>query len=134
MKNLFRPNGISTIPLSFLYLIVLKILTFSYALLSAGRPSRKTSAIRTYHDEEKIPRKKFHLQDITKTSIKTMETSSLLNTDLANWNDSSLIKRMIVFPCIILFTSFQNLHAALVKKLKYKFPDKNKNIFPKTKI
>ena len=63
-----------------------------------------------------------------------METSSLLNTDLANWNDSSLIKRMIVFPCIILFTSFQNLHVALVKKLKYKFPDKNKNIFSKTKI
>ena len=83
-KNLFRPNGISTIPLSFLYLIVLKILTFSYTLLSAGRPSRKTSATRTYHDEEKIPRKKFHLQDTTKTSIKTMETSSLLNTDLGN--------------------------------------------------
>ena len=41
---------------------------------------------------------------------------------------------MIVFPCIILFTSFQDLHAALVKKLKYKYSDKNKNIFPKTKI
>ena len=43
-------------------------------------------------------------------------------------------KRMIVFPCIILFTSFQNLHAALVKKLKDKFPDKNKNIFLKPNI
>ena len=41
---------------------------------------------------------------------------------------------MIVFPCIILFTSFENLHAALVKKLKEKFPDKNENIFSKTKI
>ena len=63
-------------------------------------------------------------------SIKTTEISSLLNTDLGNWNDSSLIKRIIFFPCVILFTSFQHLHAVLVwKKLKDKFPDKNKNIF-----
>ena len=55
------------IPLSFLYLIILKILTFSYILLGAERPSRKTSAIRTYHEEGMIPRKKFHLQDTTKT-------------------------------------------------------------------
>ena len=34
-------------------MIILKILTFSYTILSAGRPSRKTSAIRTYHHEEK---------------------------------------------------------------------------------
>ena len=59
-----------TIHLSFPYLIILKILTFSYTLLSPGRPSRKTSAIRTYHDEEKIPRKKFHLQETTKTPLK----------------------------------------------------------------
>ena len=51
-------------------LIILKILTFSYALLSAERPSRKTSAIRTYHDKEKIQRKKFHSQDTTKTPLK----------------------------------------------------------------
>ena len=71
-------------------MIILKILTFSYTLLSVGRPSRKTSAIRAYHDEEKIPRKRFHLQDTTKTSIKTMEISSLLNTDLGNWNELDL--------------------------------------------
>ena len=85
------------IPLRFLYLIILKILIFPYTLLSAGRPSRKTSAIQTYHDEEKIPWKKFRLQDTTKASIKIMEIFTLLNTDLGNWNDSSLIKRMIVF-------------------------------------
>ena len=79
------------IPLSFLYLIILKILTFSYTLLSVRRPSRKTSAIWAYHNEEKFPRKRFHLQDTSKTSVKIMEFSSLLNTDLGNWNDSSLI-------------------------------------------
>ena len=72
------PNGTSTIPLRFLYWIILKILTFSNTLLSAGIPSRKTSGIRTYHDEEKIPRKKFNFQDTTKISIKTMEIFSLL--------------------------------------------------------
>ena len=72
------PNGTSTIPLRFLYWIILKILTFSNTLLSAGIPSRKTSVIRTYHDEEKIPRKKFNFQDTTKISIKTMEIFSLL--------------------------------------------------------
>ena len=45
----------------------------------------------------------------------------------------ALFKKMIVFPCI-LFTSFQNLHAAFVKKLKDKIPHKNKNIFFNTKI
>ena len=29
----------------------------------------------------------------------------------------------------MLFTSFQNLYAALVEKLKDKFPDKNKKYF-----
>ena len=102
-----------------------------YILLSTERPSRKANVIRTFHNEEQIPRKKINLKDTTKTSIKTTEISSLLNTDLGNWNDSSLIKRIIVFPCVILFTSFQHLHAVLVwKKLKDKFPDKNKNIFP----
>ena len=111
-------------------MIILKILIFSYTLLSAGRPFRKTSAIRTYRDEEMIPRKKFYLQDTTKTSIKTMEIFSLLNTDLGNWNDSSLIKRMILFPCIILFTSFQNLNAVLVcKNYKVNFMLKTKTFF-----
>ena len=82
---------LSSSPLSFLFLIILKVLTFSYTLLSVGTPSRKTSAIRVYDDEEKITRKILHLQDTTKTSIKTMEISSLLNTDLGNWNDSSFI-------------------------------------------
>ena len=72
------------ISLSFLYLIIIKILTFSRILLSVGRPSRKTSAIRTYQEEEKSPRKRFHLQDTAKTSIKNMEIASLLNADLGN--------------------------------------------------
>ena len=92
-------------------MIILKILTFSYTLLSAGRPSKKTSAIRTYNGEEKIPRKKFHLQDTTKTSIKTMEIFSLLNTDLGNWNEWSLIKRMIVF-----FHVYHYLHLSKIYK------------------
>ena len=53
-------------------------------LLSVGRPSRKTSAIRAFPDEEKVPMKRFHLQDTTKTTITTMEIYSLLNTDLGN--------------------------------------------------
>ena len=73
------------------------MLTFSYPLLSAGRPSLENGPIRTDHDEEMIPTKKFPLKDTTKASIKTMKIFSLLNTDLSNWNDSSLIKRMIVF-------------------------------------
>ena len=56
-----------------------------------------------------------------------MEISSLLNTGLGIWN-------VTVFPCIITFTSFQNLQWALVKKVKNKFPDENKNIFSKSKI
>ena len=64
--------------------MILKVLTFSYTLLSVGAPSRKTSAIRVYDDEEKITRKILDLQDTTKTSIKTLEISSLLNTDLGN--------------------------------------------------
>ena len=92
-------------------MIILKILAFPYTLLSAGRPSRKTSDIRIYHDEEKIPRKKFHLQDTTKTSIKTMEIFSLLNTDLGNWNEWSLIKRMIVF-----FHVYHYLHLSKIYK------------------
>ena len=92
-------------------MIILKILIFSYTLLSAGRPFRKTSAIRTYRDEEMIPRKKFYLQDTTKTSIKTMEIFSLLNTDLGNWNEWSLIKRMIVF-----FHVYHYLHLSKIYK------------------
>ena len=84
-KNLFRPNGLSLFPLGFLVLIISNILTFSYTLLSVRRPSRKTT-IPTYHGNSK---KRFHLKDTTKSS--TMDISSLLNTDLGNLNDSSLI-------------------------------------------
>ena len=64
-----------------------------------------------------------------------MEIFSLLNTDLVNWNDSSLIKRIIVFSMyntIYIFPKF--IYGIGVKKLKDKFPDKNKNIFSITKI
>ena len=46
------------------------------------------STISTYHSK---PKKIFHLKDSTKNSIKAMDISSLLNTDLGNLNDSSLI-------------------------------------------
>ena len=57
------------------------ISSLSFTLLSVKRPSRKTIAIPTCHDN---PRKRFHLKDTTKNSIKCMEISSLLNTDLGN--------------------------------------------------
>ena len=72
MKSLFRTNGASTIHLSFLYSIILKILTFSYTLLNVRRPSRKYSVIPTYHGNS---RKRFRLKDTTKNFIKTMEIS-----------------------------------------------------------
>ena len=70
--------------LKFFYSIILKISSFSFTLLSVRTPFRKTSAILTYNDNL---RKRFHLKD----STKTLEISSLLNTDLGNLNDSSLI-------------------------------------------
>ena len=87
-RKTFRSYGESKIPLSFLYLIIFKKLIFSYTLPSAGKPFRKTTAIPTYRVNL---RKRFHLKDTTKTSIKTMKSSSLRNTDLGNCNDSSLI-------------------------------------------
>ena len=44
--------------------------------------------IPTYHGNSE---KRFHLKDTTKNRIKTMDVSNLLNTDLGNLNDSSLI-------------------------------------------
>ena len=50
-------------------------------LLSVRTPSRKTSTILTYHGNS---RKRLDLKDTATNSIKTMETSSLLNTDYAH--------------------------------------------------
>ena len=58
-----------------------------YILLSVRRPSKKTTTP-TYHSNSK---KRFDLKDTNKSSIKTMDVSSMLNTDLGNLNDSSLI-------------------------------------------
>ena len=73
--------------LAFLDLIISKILTFSYTLLSVRRPIRKTTGntIPTYHGKS-TPFKRY-----TKNSIKTMDISSLLNTDLGNLIDLSFI-------------------------------------------
>ena len=46
------------------------------------------STISTYHGNSK---KRFHLKDTTKNPIKTMDISSLLNTDLCTLNGSNLI-------------------------------------------
>ena len=46
------------------------------------------STIPNYHGNSK---KRFHLKGTTKNSIKAMDVSSRLNTELGNLNDSSLI-------------------------------------------
>ena len=46
------------------------------------------STIPSYHNNSK---KRFHLKDTTKNFIKSVDISSLLNTDLSNLNDSSLM-------------------------------------------
>ena len=53
-----------------------------------GDIPKRLSTIHTYHSNSK---KRFHCKDDMKNSIKTMDISSLLNTDLGNLNDSSLI-------------------------------------------
>ena len=63
-KSLYRPNGLSMFLLGFLDLIISKILTFSYALLSVRRPSRKTTVVpfplTTATQLGKIPFKRYH--------------------------------------------------------------------------
>ena len=87
-KSLFRPKGSSTFPLRFLDSIISNIFTFSCASLSVRRPSRKTTVVLFPLGNST---KRFHLKDPTKNSIKTVHISSLLNTDLGDLNDSSLI-------------------------------------------
>ena len=64
MKNLCRPNGASTFPLSFLDSNIPKVLAFSYTLVILKRLSRMTSTISIFHG---ISRKRFYLKDTTKT-------------------------------------------------------------------
>ena len=69
------------------------------------RLSRKTT-IPTYHDNSKIP-----FKGTTENSIKTMNISSLLNTDLSNLNDSSLIlldDRLSTYNTIYIFLKFSS--------------------------
>ena len=74
-------------------------------------PERYCRTIPTYHCNSK---KRFHLKDTTTNSIKTMHISSLINTDLGTLNGSSLILHDDhLSMSIILFTSFQNLHAPI---------------------
>ena len=76
-------------PVGFLDSIISKILTFSYTLLRVRKPFPKDygSTIPTYHGNSKI---RFYLKDTTITSTKTMDISSLLNTDLDNLNELKL--------------------------------------------
>ena len=62
-ENLFRPNGSSTFPLSFLDSIISRILTFSCTLLGIRRLSRKTTVVAfplTTATQRKIPFKRYH--------------------------------------------------------------------------
>ena len=96
-KNLFRTNRFSTFPQIFLDWIIPNILKFLhkfvtlsnvyYALLSVRRSSKK-SAYCSYHSH--LPwqlKEKIQFKNTTKSSMKTMDISSLLNTDLGNLND-----------------------------------------------
>ena len=53
-----------------------------------GDIPERLSTIHTYYSNSK---ERFHWKDDTKHSIKTKDISSLLNSDLGNLNDSSLI-------------------------------------------
>ena len=111
-------------PLSFLDSIISKILTFKD--LSIRKPSEKTSTIFTYNRNS---RKRFHLKDNTKHSIKIMENSSLVHTDLANLNDSSLIfknDRLSMYITIYVILKFTG---SFDIKFKTNFLIKRANIF-----
>ena len=69
-------------------------------------PERPHSTIPTYHDNLK---KRFHLKDTIKSSIKIVDTSSLLNTNLVNLNDSDMILqdyRLSKYNTIYIFLKF----------------------------
>ena len=54
-------------------------------------------------------KKRFHLKEATKSSIKIMEISRMLNTDLGNLNDSSLILKddcLSMYNTIYIFLKF----------------------------
>ena len=89
-KQIFRPNGASTFPLSLYGLIISNILTFSYTLLSVRRPPKTTSVIPTYHGNSM---KRFHLKLTAKNPIQTIQISSLVDTDLDSLNGSSLFSK-----------------------------------------
>ena len=74
-------------------------------LLSVRRSSKKTTVVTipTYHGTAT------QRKDTTKNSIKTMDISSLLNTDLGNLNESSLIlkdDRLSMYNIIYIFLKF----------------------------
>ena len=63
--------------------------------------------------------KRFLLKDTTKSSIKTMDISSLLNTDFGNLNDSSLI---LWDDCLSMYNTtyiFLKFKCPFVKNLKH---------------
>ena len=118
-------NEWSVFPLGFLDSIISKILTFSYTLLSVRRPSRKTT-IPTYPGNSKI---RFHLKGTTKNSIKTMDISSMLNTDLSNLNESSFTlqdDRLSMYNTIYIFLKFTS---PIGKKTKADFQIKTEAFF-----
>ena len=98
-KGLFKPNRSSRLPLSFVDSIISKLFNYLMYIISVlGDLLERLycSTIPTYHGNSK---KRFDLKDATKSSIQTVDTSSLLNTDLGNLNDLRLIW-MTVFQCL----------------------------------
>ena len=88
-----------------------------YTLLGFRRSTRKTN-IPSYHDNSM---ERFHLKDTTKSSIKTIDISSLLNTNFGSLNDSSLIlwdDRISMCNTTYLFLKFT---CPIVKNLEHIF-------------
>ena len=89
MSKLKRKTSLNQmVCLCFLDSIISKILIFSYTTQCQETFQKGyCSTFPTYRGNLK---KSFHIKDTTKNSIKTMDISSLLNTDLGNLNDLSL--------------------------------------------
>ena len=86
----------------------------------------RLSTIHTYLGNSK---KRFHLNNNTKNSVKGMDISSLLNIGLANLDDSSLIlkdDRLFMYNTIYIFLKFT---CPIGKKTKTYFLLKTKPFF-----
>ena len=76
--------------------------------------------------------KRLHLKYTTKYTIKTMDISSLLNTDLGHLSDSSLIlknNRLFMYNTMNTINIFLKFPYSIGKKIKTYFLTKTKAFF-----